>query len=275
MKKYIPRLFGRYINTLFKVSKKKAVEKAFLLFCTPQKGRVKEFQKKFLDSAKFEKVESNNITLQTYKWEGEKETVLLLHGWESNVYRWRNLLGFLKEAGYNIVAIDAPGHGNSTGDILHVPIYTKCANDIITKYKPKYVIGHSVGGMTTLYNQYKHPNNSVEKIVSLGAPSELSEIMKHYENLLQLNDNVVESLEAYFIEKFNIIVNEFSIASFVKNSTVPGLIIHDKFDKIAPFSAAKSIHKNWKNSTLVETEGLGHSLHQDDVNKQVISFLEQ
>ncbi len=275
MKKYIPILFGKYINTLSKLSKNKAIEKAFLLFCTPRKGKVKEFQKEFLDNAKFEKVETNSLTLQTYKWEGNKETVLLLHGWESNVFRWRKLIGFLKEEGFNTIAFDAPAHGNSSGKILHVPIYTKCTKDIIAKYKPKYIIGHSLGGMTTIYNQYKNPNNDIEKIVSLGAPSELSEIMNHYKNLLQLNIKVVKGLEEYFINNFNIKVNEFSTAKFVKNNTTPGLIVHDKFDKIAPFSSSKNIHKNWKNSILIKTEGLGHSLHQDDVNNQIITFLKK
>ncbi|MFT6934887.1 MAG: hypothetical protein ACJAUQ_001278, partial [Maribacter sp.] len=29
----------------------------------------------------------------------------------------------------------------------------------------------------------------------------------------------------------------------------------------------------WKGSRLISTEGLGHSMHQDEVNEQIITFL--
>lgn len=271
--KYIPLAYGSYFNILALFSKKKAAEKAFNLFCTPRKGSILEHQKEFLNKAKSGVITANDITLQTYTWKGNKETILLLHGWESNVFRWRNLIGFLENEDYNIIAFDAPAHGNSTGNILNVPLYTICAEKIITTYNPKYIIGHSVGGMTTMYNQYKNPNNSIEKIVSLGAPSELSEIMMHYQKLLKFNTAVMKSLDTYFESTFNFKINEFSISKFAENIPKKGLLVHDEFDTIAPFHASEKVHRNWKNSTLIKTQGLGHSLHQDDVNYQIIDFL--
>ena len=273
LNKYIPLAYGSYFNTLALFSKKKAAEKAFKLFCTPRKGRVLEHQKDFLNEAKSDIITTQNIELQTYRWKGNKETIILLHGWESNVFRWRNLIDFLKKENYNIIAFDAPAHGNSTGTILNVPLYTLCAEQIIAIYKPSYIIGHSVGGMTTMYNQYKNPNNSIEKIVSLGAPSELSEIMTHYQNLLKFNTTVMNSLNIYFKNTFNFNINEFSISKYSQSISQKGLLVHDEFDTIAPYSASERVHKNWKNSTLITTQGLGHSLHQEDVNHQIIDFL--
>lgn len=273
LNKFIPLAYGSYFNALALYSKDKVAKKAFTLFSSPRKGKVLEHQKAFLNPAKGEVVTIENIKLQTYKWQGSKETVLLLHGWESNVFRWRNLISFLEKENFNIIAFDAPAHGNSTGNLLNVPVYTKCAEKIIATYKPKYIIGHSMGGMTTIYNQYKNPNNSIEKIVSLGSPSELSEIMDHYQNLLKFNTTVMESLDVYFKQIFDFNIDEFSISKFSKNLAQKGLLVHDEFDTIAPFSASERIHKNWKNSTLLKTQGLGHSLHQDDVNNQIIDFL--
>jgi pimeloyl-ACP methyl ester carboxylesterase len=273
LNKYLPLAYGSYFNTLALFSKEKAGEKAYTLFSSPRKGKVLEHQKAFLNGAKSEVFTIENIALQTYHWQGDKETVLLLHGWESNVFRWRNLISFLEKEDYNIIAFDAPAHGNSSGNLLNVPIYTKCSEKLIATYNPKYIIGHSMGGMTTMYNQYKNSNNSIEKIVTLGAPSELSEIMNYYQNLLKFNNTVMESLDDHIKLMFNFNINEFSISKFSEKIAQKGLLVHDEFDTIAPFSASERIHKNWKNSKLLKTQGLGHSLHQDDINHQIIDFL--
>jgi pimeloyl-ACP methyl ester carboxylesterase len=273
LNKYIPLFYGSYFNSLALVSKEKAAQKAFELFCTPRSGKVKPHQKEFLDKAKNNILTVDKIQLQTYKWTGTKGTVLLLHGWESNVFRWRNLIDDLKKEDYTIIAFDAPGHGNSSGHIFNVPLYNKCAEKIIETYLPKYIIGHSVGGMTSLYNQYKNPINSIEKVISLGAPSELSEIMANYQKILKFNAKVLTGINELFIREFKFTINDFSVSRMAKDISKKGLLIHDKFDKIAPYHSSERVHKNWEESQLITTEGLGHSLHQEVVNKEIIAFL--
>ncbi len=271
--KYLALAYGQYFNALSFVSKRKAAEKAFMLYCTPRKGKVLPHQKEYLDGAKHQVIKAANTNIQTYKWSGTNETVLLLHGWESNVFRWKILIEKLQEDNYNIIALDAPGHGNSSGNILNVPLYTECANEVIRNYQPSHVIGHSMGGMTTIYNQYKYPNPGIKKLVSLGSPSELSEMMDHYQNLLSFNDVVLSGLETYIKEQFEIEVQHFSAARFSESIAQKGFIVHDELDLIAPFSAAEKIHGQWKNSSLLKTSGLGHSLHQEEVNQKIIDFL--
>ncbi|HAF77707.1 MAG TPA: alpha/beta hydrolase, partial [Maribacter sp.] len=58
-----------------------------------------------------------------------------------------------------------------------------------------------------------------------------------------------------------------------ENNTKKGLLFHDRFDKIAPYHASVDVHKHWKGSEFISTEGFGHSMHQDEVNDKIISFL--
>ena len=88
-----------------------------------------------VEASKKEIIQVDGIDIQTYHWPGENDTVILFHGWESNAFRWRLLVAHLKEANYNIIACDAPGHGNSTGNILYVPLYQKTAAQLLKKYK--------------------------------------------------------------------------------------------------------------------------------------------
>ncbi|PIE99964.1 MAG: alpha/beta hydrolase [Maribacter sp.] len=273
LNRYLPIYFGAYFNLLSHFSRRKAAEKAFTLFCSPRKGRVSEGQQDFLQEAKSKVITDKGLELQTYQWKGTKETVLLMHGWESNTYRWRNLISFLKEQDYNIVAFDAPAHGYSTGKILNVVLYTESTQAIVNEYGPTYIIGHSVGGMNALYHQEKYPNETIEKIVTIGAPSDLEDVMLHYQRLLRFNDKVLDGLDKYLQEKYGFGICEFSTSEFKGHLSKKGLIIHDEKDPVAPFIAAEKVHAKWENSELYATQGLGHSMHQDKVNLKIMDFL--
>ncbi len=275
LNKYIPLAYGSYLNTLAIFSKEKVAKKAFYLFCTPRKGKILPQQKEYLEIAKKEIVQSANVKLQVYEWTGNKETILLLHGWESNAFRWRNLVKILKEENYNIIAFDAPAHGDSSGTILNVPLYSKVTQTIVEKYKPRHIIGHSIGGMTTLYNNHTYKNNFVDKLVILGAPSEFYAILNDYQRILKFNNKVLGALKVYIKKEFGFKPEEFSMSEYVKNNTKKGLLIHDKLDKIAPCKDSELVHNNWKNSNLIKTEGFGHSLHQDEVSNAIVSFLKE
>lgn len=277
MKKLINRLlalsYGAYFNILAFFSKKLVGEKAFTLFSSPRKGKVLPLQASFLKKAEDIMIEVGGKQIQTYSWAGTKETVLLLHGWESNSFRWRNLISFLSDENFAIVAFDAPAHGNSSGGIFNVPLYAECAQHIVKHYKPTFIIGHSVGGMTALYHQYIYPHNSIQKIVTIGSPSELSELMEYYQNLLGFNNKVLSALDDYFKAHFGFEIQDFSISQFVQKIQIEGLLVHDIEDPITPYHNSEKVHANWKNSKLISTRGLGHSMHQDNVNKQIIDFL--
>ena len=145
---------------------------------------------------------------------------------------------------------------------------------MVKKYNPKFMVGHSVGGMTLVYNEYKNPNPQVEKMVIIGAPSEFYEIMGHYQDLLRFNDKVMQALDDYIQKRFGFRIHEFSASRFAAENTKQGLLFHDRFDAIAPYHASVAVHKKWKNSKLITTERLGHSMHQEEVNDQIISFLD-
>lgn len=273
IKKNLPLIYGAYFNSLSYFSESLAAQKAFNTFCKVRKGKVLPHQASFLDQAKKETEIVAGHQIQSYEWCGTGDTVLLVHGWESNSFRWRNLIQFLRMNDFHIIAFDAPAHGYSNGEYLHVPLYSECLLHMLQKYRPKHLIGHSVGGMTALYTQYRYPENSVEKIVTIGAPSEFHEIMEHYRMLLNLGPRVMRGLDQLVMDRFGFRVREFSASAFAKKIDRKGMIFHDKLDSVTPFHASEHIHSQWEGSILVPTEGLGHSMHQDAVNKKIVDFL--
>ena len=273
VKKALPKLVGSYINTVHTIAPNRATKKAFNIFSTPRKGKIKPHQEGFLNAARSHIIEHDNILVQTYHWPGNGDTVLLIHGWDSNAFRWKTLVEHLQQQCYNIIALDAPAHGNSGGKILNVPLYTEFVRLLVQMHNPKHIIGHSVGGMTTIYHQMKFARPETKKLVILGAPSELKYFIKQYQSILGLNNNVIKSLDADIKNRFGFESKEFSIANFSSHVDIEGLIIHDVNDKIALFRDAEAIHGNWKKSTLIKTSGLGHSLHHDDVYQHILNYI--
>jgi len=273
MEKYIIKLVGSYLNVLSIFSADYAANKALHLFSTPRKGKVKPFQEKFLNTAKQSVLYFEDLPIQVYHWEGNKDTILLAHGWESNTARWKNKIKLFQEEGFNIIALDAPAHGHSGSKVFNALIYSEFINVVAQKYHPKIIIGHSVGGMASVFFQQKYQLKSISKMVLLGAPSEFSNVLKNYVELLGYNNTIEKQLHNVIFDEFGARPEAFSTSKFIKDIEAEGLIVHDYKDAIIPFSDAKLIEKNFKNSKLISTTGLGHSLNDKSVSKNIIDFI--
>lgn len=274
LERIVPKLYGKWLNFIAFFSPRTAAKIGFDIFCTIRKGRVKPEQVSFLDAAKHSVELIGEQQIQTYTWKGTKETVLLLHGWESNTYRWRNLIAKLKEHNFNIIAFDAPAHGHSTGKMLHVPLYAASTRYILDKFNPDYVVAHSMGGMTILFDHFLNPKDHVKKIVTIGSPCDFESFMHHYQAILKFNDKVWKAMDQRLKRVFGFHINEFKSSLFVANNKVPGLLFHDIEDKQVLHTESIKVHESWNNSRLVLTTGLGHSMHQEEVNEEIITFLE-
>ena len=274
LNKAVPKTVGALLNTSSIISSKYAAAKALSLFATPRKGLINKYQEHFLNTSKRIPLNYNGFSIMTYHWPGDNKTILLSHGWESNASRWRKLIELLQLQNYNIVALDAPAHGNSESKEFNAVLYSEYINVVCNQYEPEIMIGHSVGGMASVFYQNKYQLENLEKMVLLGAPSEFKTILKSYTDLLSYNDKVVRSLDKLIQDTFGAPPDDFSTAKFAQSlNDVKGLIIHDKKDKIISYSDAELIHKNFKNSQLISTSGFGHSLNNKEVYSHIVNFI--
>lgn len=265
---------GSYINFLSYVRPKKAMELSYALFSQPRIGRLKKEElPKVLRHADTEIFHHNEHNFQTYVWKGNETKILLVHGWESNAARWKKTLPHLQKSGSTIIAIDAPAHGQSSGKEFNVPLYAEFINKAVEKYQPEIIIGHSIGGAACVYHQYLFPNTSINKMVILGAPSDLKTLIDNYISMLSLNRRMLPLLESKFVNRFNFKLEDFSGQKFASQITIPGFIAHDTADKIVAFAEGQKIAQGWKNSQFIETSGLGHGMHDDELYDKVIEFL--
>lgn len=244
------------------------------LFTKPRAGRINEEQSDFLYTAYQEELKYENYRIMTYRWLGTKQTILLTHGWESNSARWKKLVVTLKKKGHNVIALDAPAHGKSGGNAFDAMLYAEFINVVANRFSPDIIIGHSVGGMASAFFQHKYQFTKLKKIVLLGAPSEFKDVMKRYTDMLGYNHRIVSQLQHSIIERFGSPADTFSTARFLETIESEGLIIHDQDDRIIPYNDALLIKNSFKNSQLITTKGLGHSLNDASVAEHIYAFID-
>jgi pimeloyl-ACP methyl ester carboxylesterase len=278
MKKTIYFLFtktvGLYVNILSFIAPNKATQLAYTLFSEPRDGRLElDSLPEALLQTQQETHTHNDFKFQTYTWKGNATVILLVHGWESNASRWQKLLPYLKKSGSTVIAVDAPAHGLSSGKEFNIPQYAAYINILAQKFKPSYLIGHSLGGKTCLYYQSHYQNEQITKMVILGSPSDFKIILNNYIKMLSLNSIISKGLETHYLHHFKLKLEQFSGKHFASTIKTEGLIAHDLDDTVVAFTEGQKIAKNWKNAVFIETNGLGHSMHSDKLYEQVYQFL--
>ena len=273
MKIILAKLIGFFINCIALFNLKAAVHLAVKLFSTPLKGKHVPEGKDFLNTAFQEEVICKDVSVMTYRWLGKKDTILLVHGWESNAFRWKDLILKLILRDYNVIALDAPAHGRSGGKSFNVIDYSECIYRVAKKFNAKTVIGHSMGGMATVFFQYKYKLPYLKKIVLLGAPSNAKGIIKRYTKLMGYSNRVIKALDFYVLNRFGNTLDYFDSAQFSKDITAKGLIIHDVDDTIIPYNDALTYKSQYVNAELISTKNLDHSLKSEETEKHILKFI--
>lgn len=278
MKKFLyqvllPRLYGLYLNLIGIYAPRRAGRMALDAFIKVRQGRLRPRQRQWLQSARYLLPVISGFPVQVYRWPGDGPKVLLGHGWQSNSYRWKRLVEELNQEGYDIYAFDAPGHGDSGGDHLHVPLYADVLHQLRKELDPSILIGHSMGGMAILYDLFLRPSDRIEKVVSIGAPARFVYVMDAFQRVVGVNRRVRAAIDQHCHEWVGRTVEDFNSIAFSENLSIPGLLIHDIEDEVISYQASVAVHKSWKESRLVLTKGFGHSMHVSEVNRCIADYL--
>lgn len=259
---------------LHRLHPRKAVELSYKLFTYPKKGKIqKEKLPEILKNSRSERFQYQQQQFQTYTWEGNQTRILLVHGWESNAARWEKTLPYLKKSGSTIIAIDAPAHGQSSGEEFNVPRYAAFIHTAVQKFKPSIIIGHSIGGSACLYHQYLYPDTSIEKMVLLGAPADLKTLIDNYIKMLSLHKKMHALLEKRYLQNFDNELEGFYGGRLAKHIKIRGIVAHDSSDRVVSWEEGQKIAKGWEKGRLITTHDLGHSMHDEALYQEIYHFL--
>lgn len=272
-KKIIAKSIGKYLNLLSLIAPSYTARKTLEIFAKVRKGKIdKDKIFPILEEGKQNRFHCNGHEIQRYHWKGSGKKVLLLHGWESNTHRWRNLIISLKTQDFDIHAIDAPAHGYSSGTYHYLTNYAAAATKMIEEYNIEIIVGHSMGGMAMLFAKSLKPLETVRQLVSIGAPTDFSLIVAGYQNTIGFNKRVYRLLDQLIEKEIKVGIKEFSTSKFTYENLGELLILHDRLDPTIPLWQAERIQKNVGGELFI-TEGFGHSMHQKEVCQKIMEFL--
>lgn len=271
-----------YLRSKFRlltlVSKKKAAEKAFELFCTPQRRTKKQIPKSFEDAEKLN-LNLHNIPVRGYRWNHPaKRKVLILHGFESSAVNFDRFVHPLVKKGYEVMAFDAPAHGSSGGKRINAPLYRDMILAIQEKYGPvESFLAHSFGGLALSLALETMDHNENYKAVVIAPATETTTAIQQFFHLLQItNEEAKAEFEIQITDAGGHPSSWYSIKRALKNIKASILWIHDEEDMITPLNDIRQLmDENHSNIRFVITKGLGHRRIYRDKNviRTILDFL--
>lgn len=267
-------------QTLGRVFPKTMAQQAFKLFATPRWRAKHTRTDAVIDNAKVSDFPFREFTIKLYDWGQVGDPIILLaHGWESRGTALRMYVKPLLAAGFRVVAYDAIGHGDSTGERNNLSTNAKTMVAIIHHFKGIYgAIGHSFGCSSLVYAlQYVDNNIDIKKVVFIAVPHKTKKIMDGYLDIFKAPDALKASFYAT-VERINgRKVEEIDAANAYPHVKIGELLlIHDRFDEVTSLDAAENVVNKWDNARLLITEGYGHFrlAKNPDVIKRIVDFIE-
>ncbi|UCP00032.1 alpha/beta fold hydrolase [Metapseudomonas lalkuanensis] len=220
-------------------------------FMTPRNLPPRDWEMPMLGS-------SERITLRfglsALRW-GSGPTVLLMHGWEGRPTQFASLIQALVDAGYGVVALDAPAHGRSPGREANVVLFARALLEAAGELPPLHaVIGHSMGGASALLASQM--GLQARALVSISAPSRILGPLRSFARYMGLPSRArahfVSQVEAHAgIPAASLDVQRYQL-------DIPGLVVHAADDPVVPAGDAQIIHDAWFDSQLLRLEQGGH-----------------
>lgn len=259
------------------VSKKKAAEKAFELFRTPQRRTTKEFSQIFKEAETL-RFKLEGTVVQGYRWnKGGVKKVLIVHGFESSIINFEQYVRPLINKGYEVLAFDAPAHGHSGGKMITAPLFAKMITDIYQKYGPvQSFIAHSFGGLVLSIALEEIQSVDNVKIVFIAPLTELKTAIDQFFQFLKLNERVRKEFDELIVFTGGQPVEWYSTHRAIKNIQAKILWIQDQEDEQTPIRDAIEVKKeNLPNVQFIITKGLGHrKIYRDQkIMQQIVDFL--
>lgn len=191
------------------------------------------------------------------RWGEEGPTVLMLHGWQGRPTHFLPFVAPLLAAGRRVIALEGPAHGRSPGREAHPMAFAEALLEAASELRGvESVVGHSMGGSAALI-ALAH-GLDVERAVVLGSPSGMGRVLDRFARTLALPAPAHREFRALVDRHVGVTAQDLDARLAGPHLTLPGLIVHDRDDKIVPFAEAETLAHAWQAAELLATSGLGH-----------------
>jgi len=249
------------------------------LFFSPRRHRIPRREKPWMEGATEEFVELEGHRIATYTWgKASAPAILLAHGWEGRGSQMGAFVAPLVEAGYRVVAFDAPAHGNSTGkqtdgfEVGRVVLgLSRHIGDV------HGTISHSFGAICVLLAMAE--GMEVRRTVMLAPGVDGEVFFRGFAEIIGLPAKSTAVLRERVIERFggdhwDMFTNEYQGGILASHSD-GAMVVHDTEDREVSYHQSVELAHHADGAELLTTRGLGHRrvLRDPAVVAEVAAFV--
>lgn len=209
-----------------------------------------------------------------YAW-GRGPSVLLIHGWSGRGAQFCDFVPGLVDAGFEVIAFDAPAHGRSPGRATTLLQIADVIAKLAQTFGPlRAMVAHSFGALCALYAATT--GAATERVVAISPPASLEGLLVSFASALGLPRAAQAVLARLLEERFgHDLWSRFSAIELARRVSGAGLVIHDRADREIPWAEGAAVAEAWPGARLMLTDGLGHRrlLRDPEVIAATVDFI--
>lgn len=279
---------GQVINLVGLVSPRTAGRLAFRLFSSTKSGKPSNDKERQLHAAAQASmaeatlhrlaIAGGDVAAWQFPPRGvpSGRTVLVIHGWGSRIDYLQALVGGLRDKGCQVIGLDLPGHGSSSGRRLTVPMAIEAIEAASQKFGPfDAAIGHSFGGFSLTLAAERALQQIPARLVLVAAPASATFVLAGFSEALGFSGRVRRALADQGQRITGHPVEHYSGPRVLAGLSVPTLVIHAEDDKEVGPEAARDYAASGPHVTLEWANGLGHRriISAPEVIESIHSFI--
>jgi pimeloyl-ACP methyl ester carboxylesterase len=206
-----------------------------------------------------------------YHWGKGGRRILLVHGWGGKAAQFFSFVGPLLDAGFEVIAFDAPAHGASSGSFASGPAFARAAQAVAGD-AVYGIIAHSLGAAGSAIALAL--GLRANRVVFLAPAALIGLLLEEFIRLRQIPEPIAAELRQRFAARY--LAEVVSVPLMASRFDAPILIFHDPADRDLPFSHGEAIAAAWPGAELVEASGIGHwrIMRDRSVIERSIRFLD-
>ena len=119
----LPWILTSFARILDLVSKALATRFLWRIFCGPIKFKIPSREADFYNKTEQERIDVKSVSkkIMLYRIPNDGKRILFVHGWNGRSSQFYKIIELLSDNGYDITAVDLPGHGRSSRSNTNLP----------------------------------------------------------------------------------------------------------------------------------------------------------
>ncbi len=198
-----------------------------------------------------------------YSW-GSGPAIIFCHGWGADAGWFAPYVRALNERGLQVVAFDAPGHGNAARVRTDMYDFAACIGAaaewvLASGGRVQAIVGHSVGGVAAALAM-RDWNIDCDRLALISAFTDCNWVADAFIRMTGLPQNIGERMRSQYANqrRGSLALHPTSVVDMIRHAPAHVFLAHDKDDTDIPFWHSLVLLEGCRRAQFYSTTGCGH-----------------